>query len=453
MPAARLIGDGGAAGGGKSDVLLIAALLWCVVYPGSQVVFFRRTFAELEGADGAIQRSHELFAPLRDIGVVRYSGDTHRWAFGNGSALTFAHCNQERDKYNYQGSRWDLLLIDEATHFPWSIVDYLLTRNGPTVDSVLAPLAIFATNPGGVGHLWYRERFVDRRPWERAHEIRINETTTESVLFIQALLEDNQILDRRAGGAYRRTLEARDPDTRKALLLGDWDAFIGMYFREFSRQRHVIEPLDEIPAHWPRFSGTDWGYHAPFSTIWAAQNPDSGRVIVYRELYEAGLTDRDQARLIRAVTPEAEKLRARYADPSMWTRDKDEDRTTSTYDIYRSEGVLLTKADNDRLSGWRRLRTFLADLPDGKPGLLVYETCENLIRTLGALPRSKANPEDVDTDAEDHAADALRYATTSLKPLARWVNTERRVQEELDKIQRDPAFRGRGRGGLSSRDL
>lgn len=452
MPQARIIGYGGAAGGGKSDVLIITALLWCVVFPGAQVAYFRRKFSELEGADGAIQRSHELFAPLVGLGILRYTGDTHRWTFANGSALTFAHCQHEHDKYNYQGSRWDLLLIDEATHFTWSIVDYLLTRNGPTVDSVLQPLAVLATNPGNIGHLWFREKFVDRRPREKPHDVPVHGDITERVLFIQALLKDNQILDRRAGGAYRRTLEARDTDTRRALLDGDWDVFVGQFFKEFSRQRHVIEPLEDIPAHWPRFSGTDWGYNAPFSTHWLAQNPDSGRVYVYRELYERGLTDRAQARLIKSVTPPDEKIRARFADPSMWTKDKDEDRTVSTYDIYKSEGVLLTKADNDRMSGWRRLRTFLADLPDGRPGLLIYETCENLIRTIGALPYSRTSPEDLDTDAEDHAVDSLRYATTSISPLPRWKTPEQRDLEQRLKIGKAGHI-GRRQSVTSGRDF
>lgn len=449
-PKADLIGYGGAAGGGKSDVLIIAGITWCLAFPGSQVGYFRRTFSELQGSDGPILRSHELLAELEQNGVVRWSGDTHRWTFSNGSMLTFCHCHTDKDKFSYQGWRWDLLLIDEATHFTKSIVDYLLTRNAPTVDCVIKPLCMMATNPGNVGHLWFREWFVDRQPWGKPHEIERNDDI-ETVLFIQALLEDNQILDRRSNGAYRRKLNARDPETRRALLFGDWDVFVGQYFKTFNRARHVIEPI-ELPAHWPRFSGTDWGFSKPFATEWVCQNPDSGRVYVYRELYETGLTDRDQARLYKSVTPPGEKMRARYADPSMWTKEKDEARTISGYDIYKSEGVLLTKADNDRINGWKRIRTFLSDLPDGKPGLLIFEMCEDLVRTLGALPFAGDGSEDLDTDAEDHAADALRYALTSIQPLPRWKPEEQVEQERLERMRQDPIFRGR-REGLNSRNL
>jgi len=449
-PSARLIGYGGAAGGGKSDVLLVLAIVWCVVFIRSQVAFFRRTFAELEGSDGAIQRSRELLAPLVGLGIVRYSGDTHRWTFANGSTITFCHCQTDKDKYSYQGSRWDLLLIDEATHFTWEIVDYLLTRNGPTVDSVIRPLAVFATNPGNVGHLWYRRVFVDTRPWEQAHEVEINPGARESVVFIPALLSDNQILDQRAGGAYRKTLEARSEDIRRALLGGDWDAFVGQFFKEFDRNRHVV-PYQELPPHWPRYLGLDWGYAAPFCALWLAQDPDRGRIYYYREAYEVGLTDRAQARLVRSMTPPGEKLRMRFADPSIWATKNVEDRTFSTFDEYRAEGVLLTKADNERVIGWRRLRTFMADLADGVPGLLIMENCENLIRTLPALPHSKVNPEDVDTDAEDHPADAARYGTTSIGPIPRFMSTGQRevAGVKIGKV----TIGGHGRGGLSGRDF
>lgn len=446
-PAARIIGYGGAAGGGKSDVLLVLAIVWCIAFIRSQVAFFRRTFAELEGSDGAIQRSHELLAPLVAVGVVKYSGDTHRWTFANGSTITFCHCQTDKDKYSYQGSRWDLLLIDEATHFTWEIVDYLLTRNGPTVDCVLQPLAVFATNPGNIGHLWYKRVFVDTRPWEQAHDVEINPGASERILFIQALLSDNQILDRRAEGAYRKTLESRSEDIRKALLGGDWDTFVGQYFKEFDRIRHV-QPYRALPDSWPRFTGTDWGFAKPFATVWLAQDPDRGRVYVYREVYEVGLTDRAQARLIRTMTPPAERIRMRYADPSMWAEKNVEDRTFSTFDEYKSEGVLLTKADNERVLGWSRIRTFMADLADGDPGLIIFENCDNLIRTIGAMPYAKSNPDDIDTMAEDHAVDALRYATTSLGPIPRFMSTAQREVVQIGRVKI-----GGHRGALSGKDF
>jgi len=96
----------------------------------------------------------------------------------------------------------------------------------------------------------------------------------------------------------------------------------------------------------------------------------------------------------------------------MWERKTIEETVTSTADVFQQEKVPLTRADNDRLSGKRRIDRLLSPLPDGKPGLVIFANCVNLIRTLPALPYDKTRVEDVDSDAEDHAYDALRYLTT-----------------------------------------
>jgi len=445
-PQARVIGYGGAAGGGKTDADLGLAFTWAAAYPGSQIAFFRRTFTELEGPDGAIQRAHELLAPLRRAGAAKWNGDNHRWTFAWGSVLQFCHCQTAKDVFNYQSARFDLLLIDEATHFPWPMVDYLMTRNGPTVDSVLQPLAVFTTNPGNVGHGWYKTQFVDVRPWGQPHDVLLPSGEPERHMFILAKLDDNPILDRRASGEYRQTLKKRDPVTKQALLDADWNIFMGQVFKEWREDRHIIKPM-ELPAHHPRFMGIDWGYASPFAAYWRAKDPDTGRVYVYREAYDVGLTDRRQARLIRDMTPPLEKIRHRYADPSMWTKRNQEDMTFSTADEYAAEGVYLTRADNDRLTRVRKLHTLLADLPDGRPGLLVFQTCVELIRTLPALVADPIRPEDVDTDGEDHAYDALTYSLTPDRP----------VPPGKDKVLvvHDPLL-GRARrsgDGLGSRDL
>jgi hypothetical protein len=446
-PRARVIGYGGAAGGGKSDGLLGLGITWAAAFPGASIGYFRRTFPELEGPDGAILRSQEILAEMRAGGGCEWHGKNHRWRFAWGSILQFCHCKDPKDVYNYQSQSFDLLLIDEATHFLWTMVDYLMTRNRPTVDSVLAPLAAWGTNPGNVGHLWFKSQFVDVRPWETPHPVELPSGERETHVFLPAKLEDNPILDRRADGAYRKTLLLRDPITRRALLDMDWNVFVGQVFKEWREARHVRPPV-ALPYHWPAWRSVDWGFVAPFCCGWFRRDPDIGRVYVYRELYETGLTDRQQARLIAANSPPVEKVRITYADPSMWTRKTHEDKTFSTADEYRVEGVLLTEADNDRLTGVRKVHSLLADLPDGEPGLVIFESCPNLIRTLPALVHSATQPEDVDTDGEDHGFDMLKYALTNVKP-----PVQPRV---IRQLVADPVVR-RARqlagSGLGSKDL
>jgi hypothetical protein len=185
-----------------------------------------------------------------------------------------------------------------------------------------------------------------------------------------------------------------------------------MAFPQWNRERHVVQPF-EIPSHWLKWRATDWGFASPFCTLWLTKDPDTRRIYVYRELYAANLTDRQQARAIKDMSPEREGYFIHYADPSLWERKNREGQVFSTADEYKAEGVNLTKGDNDRLSGKRKVNNLLADLPDGEPGLQIFETCPHLIEQMGSLASDERNPEDVDTDQEDHAFDTLKYGLTN----------------------------------------
>jgi hypothetical protein len=444
-PEARVIGYGGSAGGGKTDALLAAGGIGAISYPRSRWAFFRRKFVELEGLGGAIDRSHELFT-----GLATYNGARHRWTFKNGSRLQFCHCHREANVYDYQSQQFDGLLFDEATHFTEYQVNYLLTRNRATVDGVV-PFAALATNPGNVGHLWFKRWMIDPGSFETVHEVAPDEEKpweTERHLFIRAQLADNQILEKRDPG-YRRNLELKPAAIKRALLDGDWDSFLGQVFEEWRRHRHVCKAF-KIPVGWVRWRSVDWGYAQPFCCLWFAMNPDTGQKYVYRELYKAGLNDPVQAAKIRELTGEpkyepvehdpseeliassyvgktklkkvppelvaGEKIQATLADPSMWTKRTTEAITTTSADVYKKNGVPLTRGDNDRLIGKRRVHDALAWerdgaplYPDGRPGLVLFENCVNGIRTLPALPYDEIRVEDVDTGAEDHWYDAARY--------------------------------------------
>jgi hypothetical protein len=147
-----------------------------------------------------------------------------------------------------------------------------------------------------------------------------------------------------------------------------------------------------------------------------------------------------------ANSPPSEKVRLTYADPSMWTKKTHEEKTFSTADEYRAEGVPLVEADNDRLTGVRKVKTLLADLPDGLPGLQIFSTCTDLVRTLPALVRDAVHVEDVDTKGDDHDYDMLRYGLTNVRP----ASPARPVVQLVDPLVRKLALGGRG---LGSKDL
>lgn len=344
------------------------------------------------------------------------------------------------DPSKYQSAEFAAIAIDELTKNPLSTFNVL--RGSLRWPGIKYPPLVAGTNPGGIGHLWVKAYFIDGQfPAEML-------PLAAEFAFIKALPSDNQHLDEQ----YWLDLATLPPDLAAAWVEGSWDVFEGMAFRHWNRARHVVAAFD-IPAHWPRWRAVDWGKVNPFCCLWLALDPDTGRVYVYRELYLTDLTDRQQARLILANSPPAEKINITYADPSMWTKKTFEDTTFSTADEYGAEKVWLTRADNDRLTGKRKVDTMLMDLPDGRPGVCIFEACENLIRTLPGLPYDRTNVEDVDSSSEDHAYDSLRYGLTNVNPRPRPVQTQAQIQDAL--ARRVPAVQRLigGGGGMRSSDL
>jgi len=403
-----MIGYGGAAFGGKTDLDVGVAIIAALSMPGCKVGFFRRSYPELEGADGPIDRSRQLLA---GSGLARYTGDKHRWTFFNGSIWQFGHMNQEKDKYDYQGHGYDILIFDEATHFPWSMIDYMLTRNRATTEGTF-PFCLMTFNPGNIGHQAIKSVFVDG-PKERVKEVQLPTGTRDRTIFFPAFVKDNVIgLER--DPEYPARLRKRDPALAEALLKGNWDFFEGQFFKEWSYATHTEEAW-QVPKHYPRWRAVDWGFVHPFDVGWFAKDPDTGRVIVYREVEQSGITDRQQARMLVDLTPADEAVSFTYADPSMWTTKSYKEMLVTTATEYQEEGVILTRADNDRLSGARKLRSLMAALPDGRPGLIIFRSCKPLIRTIPVLVSDPNRPEDVLKMEGDDPYDMLRYGLSNIR--------------------------------------
>lgn len=263
------------------------------------------------------------------------------------------------------------------------------------------------SNPGGPSHNDVKARYIDATNYGEHTAL---DPQNRSVRFIPARVTDNPYVD----SEYKRRLDAiADPRRRAAMRDGSWDVVAGAMFAEWNRDRHVVEPFP-LPAEWPRYMAVDYGYAAPWAVIWGAEDED-GRLWLYRELYDVEVPASEQARRILEVERAGESPQ-RFCDPAMRARQGD---ATSIMDAYAAEGVHLTPAVNDRVAGWSRLHGYLAEAPACRhhqakgwetcPLLHAFSSCENLIRTLPALPRSDRNPDDCDTRGDDHAPDAARY--------------------------------------------
>ena len=313
----------------------------------------------------------------------------------------------------YQSAEFLAVLVDELTKNTRDTFDILRASvRWPGIPSQWLKF-IGATNPGDIGHLWVKDLWIDRiYPPEL-------EPLSDWFAFVPALPDDNPHLP----DDYWVMLESLPPDLARAWRWGDWDVFEGQVFSEWRRDLHVCTPF-KIPDDATRIVAIDWGYAAPWCALWIARckldhddySPEFTRRIVYREAYKPELTDPEQVEEIQRLTAPDEWIDAYTADPSMWTARTVGKRAISTADVYRDLGIRLRKGENDRLTGKRRVHEALSLLPDGRPGLLVFENCRNLIRTLPALPYDETRVEDVDDDAEDHAYDALRYGLSHKPP-------------------------------------
>lgn len=221
---------GGAAGGGKSDFLLMAALQYVDV-PGYAALILRRTFAQLSKSEGLLLRAQEWLSG-RAQGIETVSGIPTKWVFPSGARLEFGHCQYEKDRYDYHGAAYQFIGFDELTQFTESIYLYLMSRKRRLKGSK-APLRVRSTsNPGDIGHEWVKARLVVGGQGEDAQR---------RCVFIPAMLADNPYLDQEE---YEQTLSELHPYDREQLLKGNWDARPpgGRFKREW------FKVLDEVPS-------------------------------------------------------------------------------------------------------------------------------------------------------------------------------------------------------------
>lgn len=193
----------------------------------------------------------------------------------------------------------------------------------------------------------------------------------------------------------------------------------GQAFPEFDPSVHVCEPFP-IPESWPKWPAVDYGYAAPYGCLWLTQSP-AGRIYAYRERYGTRKTAREQAYECRLASA-GEQHRFRVGDPAMWATQREGEKFKSVADQYGEMGFNLVAASNDRLAGKARVHDVLDWADEAPPVLQIFSTCHNLIRTLPMLPVDPHKPEDVDTLAEDHLYDCLRYGLMA----AHWLDAVRR---------------------------
>lgn len=459
----KIVGFGGARGGGKSWSIRAKAKALAFKWPGIKIIIIRKSYPELtENHIKPLKKDLYVGVPGKEL--AKYNDSKKEMRLINGSEILFRYLDNEKDYDRLHGLETDVLFIDEATQFTEEIIKKLfsIVRGANKF-----PKRIYMTcNPGGVGHGYIKRIFIDKKYKDGEDP--------EDYSFIQSLVTDNKVLMETDPG-YIKMLESLPAKIKEAWLAGRWDVFQGAYFEEFRdrpdvvkcneagiseeealtqrRYTHVIEPF-EIPRDWSITRAYDWGYGKPFSFLWVATDYE-GTAYVFLEWYGCTKTPNEgikwnnaqQMSHCKEIEDGHRWLKGKHiygvADPSIWDGSHDTDGI-SCAEIGEKYGVYFDKANNERIAGWMMLREYLKFDEEGRPKLYIFNTCENLIRTIPLMMFDEKKVEDLDTMLEDHDLDALRYFAMS-RPIE-----PRIIQEDYVPIS-DPLNQFNNRQGKYAR--
>lgn len=428
---------GGERGGGKSDFQIgyqeDGALQYDQHWRG---IMFRKTYPEMEELQA---RASEVFPGSGGVFKTQPSAGypfSNCWYWPSGATVKMRYIEREADYGRYHGHQYTGIGFDEVTEYPTptGLLKMLSTLRSPHG----VPCSVRLTgNPGGVGHAWVKQRYIDVAPPYTPFK---DPDTGFVRMFVPSRTRDNVILLEN-DPQYRDRIRAAtggNEALRKAWLEGDWDIVAGAFFDCWRKDLHVIKPFT-LPEHWMRFRAGDWGSARPFSFGWWAIATEAyehasgiiprGAMVRYREWYgvKKGSHGIEPNTGLKMVAEEvgrgilerdgSDNISYGVLDPAAFAEDGG---PSIAERIAKGSGgrVLFRRADNKRVAahgaqgGWDQMRSRLVG-EDGRPMLYCFDTCTDSIRTIPSLQHDKDRIEDLDTDGEDHAADEWRYACMS----------------------------------------
>lgn len=486
---------GGAAGGGKTELMIKHANDLSIKVPDHHTLVVRQSIPELRRS--IILRLKARIVQFRLPAKLRKVDGVSSFQYDSGSIIECGYLATDEHVANYLSAEYDLILIDEASLMTADQIVQLSSRLRTTKRKArlgARPHLGLFSNPGGQSHAWLYATFValtdygtkvvvvdisdgierakvvrsypcpvppdnasDEQitdllvPWAEQLQVEIDPRTELAIAFVPAKAGDNKYID----DGYMKYLNALPERRRKQLRDGNWDTFDGQYFHEWTRDIHVV-PWFEIPEGWQHARGADFGSAAPWACYFGAWDND-GNCYLYDECYGPGFTPKEQA--LQAKAKQTRTLAsgkvvkdpyfASLADPSVFADKRGTGKSIA--DLWRDNGFTVGRAKNARIAGWQNVRQYLwdeqgtppADAPatvrPGWPRLFVLDgTCPNLVRTFPLQQHDKKKHEDLNTVLEDHAVDALRYLL-SARPIGARVPPSRNglgINERWTKLVR-----------------
>ena len=413
---------GGSAGGGKT-FSLIADPMRYFDNPNFNGLILRRTNDELREI---IWKTQELYP--KAFKGAKWQEKKSQWVFPSGARLWLTYLERDEDVLRYQGQAFSYIAFDELTQHPTPFAWNYMRSRLRTTDPSLPIFMRGTTNPGGPGHAWVKQMFIDPAPantpfiatdLETGEELRYPDTHPEKPgqplfrrRFIPASLYDNPYLAN--DGAYEANLLSLPEMQRRQLLEGDWAVATGAAFPEFRQSVHVVDPF-EIPDTWRRFRSCDYGYSSFSAVHWFAIDPSYETLIVYRELYLSKHTGRDLAKAVMEAE-KGENISYGILDSSCW-HNRGQIGPSIAEEMV-AMGCKWRPSDRTagaRVAGKNRFHEVLKVDPEtDMAGIVFFNTCRQIIADLPVIPSDPKGSDDIDPRyASDHAYDSVRYGIMS----------------------------------------
>jgi phage terminase large subunit len=406
---------GGSAGPGKSFGARRLAYRRALGLPKLSVLIVRKSYKDLE-------RTHikDMRNEAPELGF-EWHESKYQARFPNGSMIECGHMEDTQAVQNYLSAEYDLIVVDEAVQIEPDALMELMSRARTSKEHVKAAGGAevwLVTNPGGPSHGLLRDMFITHTP-DTEHYPALGKTyDPQKWVYIKALLDDNPYLD---ADYENLSLTGLRKARYEQLRYGDWDAAEGQFFEEFSARTHARVVSLARPLHGV-VEAVDWGFTSPGCVGWFIPVGDNHWHCLAEWKFRK-LTAEEVAIGIQKMRRDLGIGSVAYTvvDPSMFNK-TGHAQGESFAETFARFGVRCRKGHNDRLMGWPRLAAWFKFAEDGRPWLTFAPECKYLLRSIPALLADKHEPEDVDSDLDDHGADMCRYFVMS-RP-AHWETRE-----------------------------
>jgi hypothetical protein len=450
---------GGSRGGGKSAAILADAVMFCNAYPGAKACILREDLRAVR--QSFLDKLPSLFPQqVGDIKLYEYKENSSSYypgrsiVFPNGSYITFQRVANYQEARQFQGYEFQFLAVDEVTKFDERTINYLLTTvRSPMLTSKytgkqyqIPTKIIFGANPGGPGHKWVKQRFIEPTvvqydavtgaPLKTKDHITFIEhpesdkKTKVTVRFIPSSYKDNPYV----ADSYVANLMMQPEHMQKMDLFGNWDVVAGKMFELDEKQIVDVKLaktiIDDLDGNYEIFISIDWGYNPSYhSAQWHVVMPDQ-RALTFMEMYGQDLIFED---FVKEINKKSEGM---YISGTLLPHDMF--RSGDRYRDDKGKAIGETKADvfdhfnlnpisvdsgkgkvlmrNDKIHSSTKLIN-----EDGVPKFRISKGCKNLIEEFDMAVFDEFNPGMISKQSKDHALDAyglfLIYYSDDISPI------------------------------------